>query len=257
MPSPALGLILGSGLGGALSINDATRMAFTDVPELPQPSVAGHRGEFVLGHVGAREVAVVSGRLHLYEGTAAGTVALPVRVLHALGVRTLMVSNAAGAIRGTLAPGTLLALSDHINLMWRNPLIGPLRPGDERFPDMSSPYDPELRSAFRRSAATQDVTVEEGVYVGVLGPSYETPAEIRMLARMGADVVGMSTIPEVVVARALGMRVLAVSCVTNAAAGTTPHPLSHAEVLEVGRRIAPALGRVVASWLADSYPSGP
>jgi purine-nucleoside phosphorylase len=254
--APAVGLILGSGLGGSLVIDDATRVSFADIALLRAPTVAGHRGEFVLGRLGGRDIVVMAGRLHSYEGLASEAVTLPVRAMHALGVDTLLVSNAAGAIRPTFAPGSLVVLRDHINLMWRNPLIGPLHPGDERLPDMSTPYDPGLRHAFARAASTvAGLELHEGVYAAVLGPSYETPAEIRMLERMGADVVGMSTVPEVLVARALGLRVLGVSCVTNAAAGTTAQPLSHADVLEVGRRIAPLFGRAVEAWLKDNASS--
>ena len=169
--------------------------------------------------------------------TARAVAGLPVRVAHALGARVLFVSNAAGGVRGTFHPGDLMIIEDHINLMWRNPLIGPVVDGDERFPDMSAPYDPELVTILRDVALDAGIPITEGVYAGLLGPSYETPAEVRMLRWMGADAVGMSTVPEVLTARAIGMRVAGVSCITNHAAGMTDQPLSHHEVLEIADRV--------------------
>jgi purine-nucleoside phosphorylase len=249
---PAAALILGSGLGGfARHIEGATRIPFGEIPGLPRTAVQGHAGELVHGIVHGQEVIALSGRLHLYEGHSASVVALPVRILHALGAGVLFVSNAAGAIRPGVAPGTLMVIRDHINLSFRNPLIGPPVVGDTRFPDMSSPYDSALGASFGAAARAAGADVIEGVYAGVLGPSFETPAEVRMLSAMGADAVGMSTIPEVLVARALGMRVLGVSCLTNAAAGTTPQRLTHAEVLATTNRVGPVFERAVWGWVGD------
>jgi purine-nucleoside phosphorylase len=247
---PTTALILGSGLGGfARHIQRATRIPFSEIPELPSASVEGHAGEFIHGIVGGREVIALAGRLHLYEGHPPEVITLPVRVLHALGARVLFISNAAGAIRRDLEPGTLMILRDHINLSWRNPLIGPVISGDSRFPDMSEPYDRALSATFRDAAGRAGARVTEGVYAAVLGPSYETPAEVRMLAAMGADAVGMSTVPEVLVARALGMRVIAVSCVTNSAGGTTSR-LTHADVLRVANRVGPDFERALCEWVS-------
>jgi len=249
---PRVAIILGSGLGGfARHIEHATRIPFAEIPGLPAATVAGHVGELVHGTVDGEEVVALSGRLHLYEGVAADIVGLPVRIVHALGVRTIFISNAAGAIRSDLRPGTLMVIRDHINMSWGNPLTGPVRPGEQRFPDMSSPYDRALGDRFITIARAAGATVSEGTYAAVLGPSYETRAEIRMLAGMGADAVGMSTVPEVLVARALGMRVTAVSCITNAAAGTGAR-LDHAEVLATAGRIAPIFERAVREWLAPT-----
>jgi purine-nucleoside phosphorylase len=187
----------------------------------------------------------------MYEGHEAALAGFPVRVLHALGVRTLFVSNAAGGVRRTFAPGDLMLIADHLNLMFRNPLIGPLEEGDVRFPDMSDPYDRELRAALRAAAAAEGIPLQEGVYAALLGPSYETPAEVRMLERLGADAVGMSTVPEVIVARALGVRVAGVSCVTNLACGIGQHPLNHEEVLEVGARAGDRFRRLVGGFVAN------
>ena len=174
----------------------------------------------------------------MYEGHDAALAGFPVRVLHALGVPVLFVSNAAGGIRRTFRAGDLMLIRDHLNLMFRNPLIGALEPGDTRFPDMSTPYDDDLCAQLRTHAAALGILLQEGVYAGLLGPTYETPAEVRMLATLGADAVGMSTVPEVIVARAIGMRVAGISCVTNLASGISPYPLSHAEVLETTTRVA-------------------
>ena len=236
---PVLGIILGSGLGGlARRIEDAVAVPFADVPGFPQATVVGHSGRVVLGRLAGRPVVALAGRFHMYEGHLAPLAGFPVRVLHALGARTLFVSNAAGGIRATFTPGDLMIITDHLNLMFRNPLVGAVEPGDARFPDMSEPYSRALAESLLREATTLGIPMREGVYCGLLGPTYETPAEVRMLATLGADAVGMSTVPEVIVARALGMRVAGVSCITNFASGTTPNPLSHAEVLETTALVA-------------------
>lgn len=248
---PRIAIILGSGLGQlADRIERATNIPYADIPGFPSSTVVGHAGRLVAGSIEACDVIALSGRFHLYEGRSAATAGLPVRVAHALGARVLFVSNAAGGVRATLRPGDLMLIDDQINLMWRNPLIGPIVDGDERFPDMSAPYDRELLSILREVALDVGVPVTEGVYAAVLGPSYETPAEVRMLRWMGADAVGMSTIPEVLTARALGMRVAGVSCITNHAAGMTAQPLSHHEVLEIGERVKEPFERLVRGFVA-------
>jgi purine-nucleoside phosphorylase len=247
---PRIAIILGSGLGQlADRIERATNIPYADIPGFPSSTVVGHAGRLIAGSIEACDVVALSGRFHLYEGHSAATAGLPVRVAHALGARVLFVSNAAGGIRATLRPGDLMLIDDHINLMWRNPLIGPVVDGDERFPDMSAPYDRELLSILREVALDAGLPVAEGVYAAVLGPSYETPAEVRMLRWMGADAVGMSTIPEVLTARALGMRVAGVSCITNHAAGMTGQPLSHHEVLEIGERVKETFERLVRGFV--------
>ena len=237
--APVAGIVLGSGLGGlARRIMQAVEIPFAEVPGFPAVTVVGHAGRLIGGTLAGRRVVALAGRFHMYEGHSAALAGFPVRVLHALGAPTLFVTNAAGGIRRTFRAGDLMLIRDHLNLMFRNPLIGACEKGDERFPDMSAPYDDELARQLREHATALGIPLQEGVYCGLLGPTYETPAEVRMLATLGADVVGMSTVPEVVVARALGMRVAGVSCVTNLASGISPHPLSHAEVLETTTLVA-------------------
>ncbi|MDF1501904.1 purine-nucleoside phosphorylase [Roseisolibacter sp. H3M3-2] len=248
--APACAIVLGSGLGDlAHDIADARRVPFAEVPGFPTATVVGHAGALIAGTLGGREVVALAGRFHMYEGHDAALAGFPVRVVHALGARTLFVSNAAGGIRRTFAPGDLMLIADHLNMMFRNPLIGPLQAGDVRFPDMSDPYDAGLRAILRRVAAEQGIRLQEGVYAGGLGPTYETPAETRMLERLGADATGMSTVPEVVVARAIGMRVAGVSCITNMACGIATHPLSHDEVLEVGREAGTRFRALVTGFV--------
>lgn len=248
--TPACGIVLGSGLGGlAHRIQYAVRIPFSDVPGFPTATVAGHAGEVVVGTLGGRAVVALAGRFHMYEGHDADLAAFPVRVLHALGAPVYFASNAAGGVRRTFSPGDLMLIADHINLMGRNPLTGAVQPGDERFPDMSDPYDPVLRACLRDAAREVGVPLQEGVYCALLGPTYETPAEVRMLERLGADAVGMSTVPEVIVARALGMRVAAISCITNKAAGLSHEVLSHAEVMEAGRAVADRFEALVSAFV--------
>jgi purine-nucleoside phosphorylase len=243
---PVALLVLGSGLGALVDrLDDASRLPYRDIPGFPEPTVVGHAGELVAGRLAGRDVLVQSGRFHVYEGHDAATSALPVRVAAALGIGTVVLTNAAGGIRRTFRPGTLMLVADTLNLTFRSPLLGPVREGETRFPDMSSPWDPALRRLAREVAASQGTALEEGVYAGVLGPSYETPAEIRMLERLGADAVGMSTVAEVIAARAAGLRCLGVSTITNLAAGLSPTALSHEEVMEVGASVAARLGRLL------------
>jgi purine-nucleoside phosphorylase len=245
-----MALILGSGLGGlADRIESAISIPFRAIPGFPPASVPGHAGRFVAGTLGARPVIVAAGRYHLYEGHSVETVALPTRVLHACGVRTLFVSNAAGGINRTMRAGDLMIIEDHLNLMSRTPLAGPARAGETRFPDMSAPYDAALIRVLREAALDTGIAIASGVYAALLGPSYETPAEIRMLERLGADAVGMSTVPEVLAARALGMRVAGVSCITNVAAGLSNRPLSHAEVLETAARAGASFERLATAFV--------
>jgi purine-nucleoside phosphorylase len=250
---PRVGIILGSGLGGlSKSIVDAVRIPFTEIPGFPEVTVAGHEGAVILGALGGREIVALSGRFHMYEGHPASLAAFPVRVFHALGAHDLFVSNAAGGISPKLAVGDLMMISDHLNLMGTNPLVGESQQGEIRFPDMTDAYNPGLRWLLRTTAEALGIKLREGVYAGLLGPSYETPSEVKMLRLLGADAVGMSTVPEVIVARALGMRVAGVSCITNAAAGVTGAALSHAEVLETTARVSAAFESLVTEFLARS-----
>jgi purine-nucleoside phosphorylase len=243
---PAIALVLGSGLGFlGDDIADAVHVPYAKVPGFPQPTVQGHAGELIAGTLEGRPVVAQSGRFHLYEGHEPAVTVLPVRVFGALGVKTLVVTNAAGGIRRTFRPGSLMLIADHINMMGRYPLAGPVAEGEERFPDMSDPYDAGLRALARRVAAQERIALEEGTYAAVLGPSYETRAEIEMLKRLGADAVGMSTVPEVIVARARGIRCLGISTITNLAAGLGAPTLSHQEVLDTAHRVQGDLSRLV------------
>jgi len=235
---PVTLIVLGSGLGDlADQLDDATRLPYRDIPGFPIPAVPGHKGELVLGRLAGRDVLAQSGRFHVYEGHAAATSALCIRTAVDAGIGTVLLTNAAGGIRRTFKPGTLMLIADHINLQFQSPLFGAVRPGEERFPDMSDPWDPGLRTVARDVARERGVPLEEGVYAGLLGPSYETPAEVRMLERLGADAVGMSTVAEVIAARALGMRCLGVSTITNLASGIGHSALSHEEVMTTARAV--------------------
>ena len=248
---PRVGIILGSGLSGIADvIENAVRIPYAGIPGFPVATVIGHAGQLVCGTLGGTPVAALAGRFHMYEGHDAALTGYPVRVLRALGAQTLIVSNAAGGARKSLTPGTLMLIADHINMMFRNPLVGPVEEGDVRFPDMSEPYDRELRGLAKSVAAEQGVQLAEGVYVALLGPTYETRAEVKMLQQLGADAVGMSTVPEVVVARALGMRVLGISCITNYACGLSGSPITHDEVIETTARVAAHLQGLVRGVVA-------
>ena len=249
--TPVAAIVLGSGLGDlAGRIADAVRVPYADIPGFHATNVAGHRGELIHGTLAGREVLALAGRFHMYEGHGAGAAAFPVRVLHALGARVLFVSNAAGGIRRTFAPGDLMIIEDHVNLMFRNPLFGVQEPTDVRFPDMSAPWSPRLNALLRQAGTKAGVPLQSGVYAGLLGPSYETPAEVRMLATLGADAVGMSTVPEAIVAAAMGMEMAGISLITNAAAGLTASPLSHGEVVEAGARAADRFCAVVTEFIS-------
>ena len=249
--APRVAIVLGSGLGGiAGAIDQPVRIPYREIPGFPDATIAGHAGELICGTLSGVPVAALSGRFHMYEGHDAALAAFPARVARALGADTLIVSNAAGGLKKTLRPGTLVLITDHLNLMFRNPLVGHLVEGDARFPDMSDAYDTRLRALAKSVARAQKIKLAQGVYAGLLGPSYETRAEVRMLARLGADVVGMSTVPEVIVARTVGLRVLGFSCVTNLASGLSPRPITHAEVLETTARVAATLQRLVRAIVA-------
>jgi len=236
-------VVLGSGLGAfADTLIHSVRFPYADIPDLIPPTAVGHKGEVVVGTVGANgrgaaDVIVLSGRSHLYEGLTAQQVTAGIRLFHFMGVEKVILTNAAGGINPAYVTGSLVLISDHINLQGTNPLVG--HNADQlgpRFPDMTEAYPAELRSLTHDTAKELGITLQEGVYAGVLGPSYETPAEIRFLRMIGADLVGMSTISETIVANHMGMKVLGISCVTNPAAGLSGQKLHHEEVLEIGRR---------------------
>lgn len=243
---PSVGVVLGSGLGFLSQVlKNPVTIPYGEITGFPKTTVIGHGAELVAGRLGGKEVLVQSGRFHLYEGHDVATTALPVRVFAALGIKTLILTNAAGGIRRTFSSGTVMLIADHINLTFRNPLIGPVLSGEERFPDMSDPYDEELRALAREVSRTKRIALDEGVYIQLLGPSYETPAEIRMADRLGADAVGMSTAVEVIAARARGLRCLGFSVVTNLAAGISPTKLNHVEVMETANRVRYELAGLV------------
>ncbi len=237
--TPEIGLILGSGLGVlADQISQSEVIPYGDIPHFPVSTVEGHAGELVVGQLEGKAVVLMKGRFHMYEGYGVETVSFPIRVMKALGVKTLLVTNAAGGVNTSYKPGDLMIIKDHINFTFRNPLIGPNENElGVRFPDMSEAYSKTLRSAAKKVAEQEGLTLQEGVYIGLLGPSYETPAEIRMMRTLGADAVGMSTVPEVIVARHAGIEVLGISCISNMAAGILEQPLSHEEVMDTTEKV--------------------
>jgi purine-nucleoside phosphorylase len=240
---PLIALVLGSGLGGfADSLTDAVRVPYADIPAFPRSTAIGHAGQMVvgqvIGHANSVPVAAMQGRVHLYEGYSPQEITFPIRVFSRMGIRAVILTNAAGGINLSYSQGALVLIRDHINLQGANPLVGS---NDDRFgvrfPDMTHAYAKEYRQIAREEAAKLGIPQHEGIYAGLLGPSYETPAEIEYLRRIGADLVGMSTVAEVIAARHMGIKVLAISCVTNMAAGILDQPLSHAEVMETGERV--------------------
>lgn len=248
--APRIAIVLGSGLGGLSSrVTDSVAIPYAEIPGFPPPTVEGHDGRLVIGNFAGRVVLMQSGRFHMYEGHDATTAALPVRVMAELGVTTLLLTNAAGGINAAWKPGMLMLIRDHLNLTGRNPLVGTLRPGDTRFPDMTEAYDKGLRNIAHEAAREAGIELTEGVYAGLLGPTYETPAEVQMLTRLGADAVGMSTVVEVIAARARGIRCAGISTITNLAAGISAQPLSHVEVMETANRVRDKLGRLVEAVL--------
>lgn len=248
---PDVGIILGSGLGAfADRFSEATAIPYAEIPGFPTSSVPGHAGRLVIGKLGSATVVAMQGRVHYYEGYSPAQVVFPARVLCRLGIRALVVTNAAGGIRRDLAPGDLMRITDHLNLSGMNPLLGP---NDERlgprFPDMSTAYDPALGGLLDEVAAGLGTELKSGVYACLSGPSYETPAEIRMLRILGADAVGMSTVPEVIAATHMGVKVVGISCITNYAAGIGDKPLSHEEVAEVADRVADRFAALLGAFL--------
>jgi purine-nucleoside phosphorylase len=236
---PVLALVLGSGLGAfARELSSPQSIPYDEIPHFPSSTVAGHAGRMVIGNFAGTTLLVMSGRVHAYEGYSAREVAFPVRVLASLGMNTLVVTNAAGAVNKAFKPGDLMIITDHLNLTAKNPLVGPEEPGlGPRFPDMTEAYSPKLQKICEEAAYRIGLNLRKGVYAGVLGPSYETPAEIRMLRTLGADAVGMSTVLEVIAANQMNIKVLGISCMTNMAAGILPTKLDHREVMETGERV--------------------
>ena len=251
---PPVAVVLGSGMGAFVEgMEDTTEVPYRIIPHFPVPTVAGHHGNLVVGSIGGTRVGVLQGRFHYYEGHALETVTFPVRVLQALGVRALILTAATGGINPSFRPGDLVALSDHLNLIGQNPLRGP---NDDRlgprFPDMTAVYSPRLREIAHEEAGRMGFPLHDGVYACLPGPSYETPAEIRMLRTLGADVVGMSTVPEAIVARHAGMEVLAFALVTNGAAGISGEPITHEEVLKAGQQAGPRLAGLILNVLPQT-----
>jgi len=244
---PQVGLVLGSGLGdyAERELRAVASIDYDDLPGFPRSTVPGHRGRFVAGFVGAVPVLCMQGRVHFYEGYPMSTVTLPTRVIAGLGAQCLILTNAAGGIHPDFHAGDLMLIRDHINFMGTNPLIGPNRDPGPRFPDLSHAWDPQLISVARNAARELDLVLREGVYLAVTGPSFETPAEIRAFRTLGADAVGMSTVPECIVARHAGMRVMGISCITNLAAGLSDAPLTHEEVGQTAARVRDSLARLL------------
>ncbi|KAA6454943.1 purine nucleoside phosphorylase I, inosine and guanosine-specific [Bacillus atrophaeus] len=250
--SPKIGLILGSGLGIlADEIEGAVKLKYEDIPDFPVSTVEGHAGQLVFGTLEGVSVVAMQGRFHFYEGYSMDKVTFPVRVMKELGVEALIVTNAAGGINTAFRAGDLMIITDHINFMGTNPLIGPNEADfGVRFPDMSSAYDKDLSQLAEKVAQELQIPVQKGVYTAVTGPSYETPAEVRFLRTIGSDAVGMSTVPEVIVAKHAGLRVLGISCISNAAAGILDQPLSHDEVMEVTEKVKSGFLQLVKAVIA-------
>jgi purine-nucleoside phosphorylase len=249
---PDVAIVLGSGLGDfAGQLKDAVSLPYGDLPHWPASKVIGHEGRLVIGALGGKRVAALSGRAHFYEGHDLRTVTFATRVIGRLGVKVLILTNAAGGVNVKLTPGMLMVMDDHINLLGSNPLVGPNEDQfGARFPDMTEVYSKRLRGLADTVAGAQGLRIGHGVYVAVHGPSYETPAEIRFLRTIGADAVGMSTVPEAIVARHMGVDVLGISCIANAAAGVLPQPLNHAEVMEVAKQVRGAFAALLEGIIA-------
>lgn len=253
---PDVAVVLGSGLGGFTNaLSNSRHLSYSAIPGFPEPTVPGHFGECWLGTIGKKRVLVFRGRFHFYEGHSLDVVTLPVRLIGLWGIRTLVVTNAAGGIRKSFKPGTLMLIKDHLNLMGSNPLRGPNEdPATPRFPDLTDAYSAKFRAHAKKVAKSLKLTLPEGVYAANSGPSYETPAEVRMLGRMGADAVGMSTVPEVIVARHQGIQVLGISCITNHAAGVLgerAQKIHHGEVIEVGKQVEQKLIALLQKWISS------
>lgn len=250
---PRIGIVLGSGLGGlADDLEDAIAIPFANLPGWPSAAAPGHVGRLILGRLVGKPVVMLQGRFHLYEGNDPGLVVQPVLLFGRLGARAVFLTNAAGGLDPSFGPGTLMEIRDHINLTGRNPLIGPNADGiGARFPDLTEAWSPALRARLRAAAAAEGVALAEGVYIGLVGPNYETPAEVRMLAALGGHAVGMSTVLECIAARWAGIEVVGVSLITNAGAGYSGEPLTHDEVLAAGLEAGPRLARVIRRFVAD------
>ncbi|HVL53532.1 MAG TPA: purine-nucleoside phosphorylase [Vitreimonas sp.] len=255
---PKVGIVLGSGLGGlADDVEDPVGIPFADLPGWPAATAPGHAGRLLLGRLGGMPIVMLQGRFHLYEGNDPGLVVQPVLLFRRLGARVLVLTNAAGGVDPAYGPGTLMVIADHLNLTGRTPLLGPNADEvGERFVDLVDAWSPRLRMLLRAAAQAEGVPLEEGTYAGLLGPQFETPAEVRMLRQLGADAVGMSTVLECIAARWTGLEVCGVSLVTNAGAGYTGQPLTHEEVLAAGAEAGPRLARVIRRFVADLAAAG-
>ena len=255
---PEVGIVLGSGLGGlADDLEDAVAIPFAELPGWPAATAPGHVGRLLLGRLGGVPVVMLQGRFHLYEGNAPGLVVQPVLLFQRLGARVLVLTNAAGGLDPSFGPGTLMVIGDHLNLTGQSPLLGPNADDiGPRFPDLTDAWSPRLRGRLHAAGAAEGVELVEGIYVGLLGPNYETPAEVRLYAGLGGHAVGMSTVMECIAARWAGLEVCGVSLVTNAGAGYTGEPLTHEEVLAAGAEAGPRLARVIRRFIADLNPSG-
>ncbi len=252
---PEIGMILGSGLGDyADKIENPVKISYHDIPDFPVSTVAGHAGQFVLGTCMGKKVIAMQGRVHYYEGYSQRLITLPIRIMKRLGVKKVLLTNAAGGVNRSYEPGTLMVIRDHINYSGSNPLIGPNFEEDgPRFPDMSCVYDAGFRKSLKEKACENGIHLEEGVYMMFSGPNYETPAEVRMAGLLGADAVGMSTVPEAIVCGHCGIPVLGVSCVTNPGAGILDQPLNHAEVVETAARVKQTFEKVVDLVLREVF----
>ena len=248
---PEIGLILGSGLGTiAELVTDPVTISFSQIPHFHSPSIEGHAGKMIIGKMNQVAVVLLQGRFHLYEGHSMEDVVFPTRTICGLGIHTLLLTNAAGGINTRFRPGDLMLIEDHLNLMGDNPLKGPnLSQLGPRFPDLSEAYHRGCQNAVKDSAQELDLSLQTGIYAGLLGPTYETPAEVRMLRTLGADAVGMSTVPESIAANHLGVRVAGLSCITNLAAGLSPHKLSHQEVIDTSAQAAEKMKKLILATL--------
>lgn len=254
--TPKVGIVLGSGLGVFVEeVTDKVEILYKDIPHFYQTTVEGHAGRLILGKVGNVDVAILQGRLHAYEGLPMQEVVHPVRVLGSLGIETLILTNAAGGVNLSFSPGDLVCISDHINLMMRNPLVGPnLSEWGPRFPDMSQAYHSELRRLLFSSAKELKIDLKEGVYCGVLGPTYETPAEVRMIRAIGGDMVGMSTVPESIAANHFGIKVVGISCITNMAAGILDELLKHEDIKEQAQKVKGQFNSLLVNFVKKLVP---
>jgi purine-nucleoside phosphorylase len=253
---PRLAIVLGSGFQSvAQAMTVARAVPYAKLTGFPKPTVPGHTGKALIGTLGGTEIVVLSGRAHYYEGHSLETVTFPIRVLAEYGIENILLTNAAGGIDKKFHAGEFMQFTDHLNFIGDNPLRGPLPKGRERFIDLSQTYDPTLNKALQAAARKTKTKLHRGIYCALSGPSYETPAEIRAFAKLGADAVGMSTVPEAIVARQCGLRVAAISCITNAAAGISKTPLSHSEVLEIGEQSSSQAVKLITEFAAGKMPA--